>query len=30
MENIDKIYTSLLEPKKIVITMHQKPDPDAM
>jgi len=30
MENIEKIYASLLEPKKIVITMHQKPDPDAM
>lgn len=30
MENIEIIYASLLEPKKIVITMHQKPDPDAM
>ena len=30
MENIDKIYDAILDPKKIVITMHQKPDPDAM
>jgi len=30
MENLDTIFASLLEPKKIVITMHQKPDPDAM
>lgn len=30
MDQIDKIYGQLSEKKKIVITMHQKPDADAM
>jgi phosphoesterase RecJ-like protein len=30
MESIKNIYSQLLQPKKIAITMHQKPDPDAM
>lgn len=30
MDQIDKIYGQLSEKKKIVVTMHQKPDADAM
>jgi phosphoesterase RecJ-like protein len=30
MKPIAEIFPGLREPKKIVITMHQKPDPDAM
>ena len=30
MQSIDNIYNQLTRPKKIVITMHQKPDADAM
>src|SRR5687768_2973029 len=30
MKPIAEIFTQLHEPKRIVITMHQKPDPDAM
>ncbi|HKP32077.1 MAG TPA: DHH family phosphoesterase [Chitinophagaceae bacterium] len=30
MKSIKEIYPSFAAPKKIVITMHQKPDPDAM
>jgi phosphoesterase RecJ-like protein len=30
MIEIDQLYPLLQEPKKIVITTHQKPDPDAM
>jgi bifunctional oligoribonuclease and PAP phosphatase NrnA len=30
MQSIDNIYQQLTSPKKIVITMHQKPDADAM
>jgi phosphoesterase RecJ-like protein len=30
MIEIDQLYPLLREPKKIVITTHQKPDPDAM
>jgi phosphoesterase RecJ-like protein len=30
MQAIQEIYPLLQEPKKVVITMHQKPDPDAM
>lgn len=30
MQSVDTIYSELAVPKKIVITMHQKPDPDAM
>ena len=30
MQAIHEIYPLLQEPKKVVITMHQKPDPDAM
>ena len=30
MQPINKIYSQLTDPKKIVITMHQKPDGDAM
>ncbi len=30
MDSIKNIFSQLLQPKKIVITMHQKPDPDAM
>lgn len=30
MQTIDSIYTELVVPKQVVITMHQKPDPDAM
>jgi bifunctional oligoribonuclease and PAP phosphatase NrnA len=30
MKPIQEIYTQLKEPKKIAITMHQKPDADAM
>ncbi|MEO8768995.1 MAG: DHH family phosphoesterase [Ferruginibacter sp.] len=30
MQSIDNIYTKLTEKRKIVITMHQKPDADAM
>jgi phosphoesterase RecJ-like protein len=30
MNSIDQLYPLLQEPRKIVITTHQKPDPDAM
>lgn len=30
MQEISQIYSSLTEPKNVVITMHQKPDGDAM
>ncbi|RYY28076.1 MAG: DHH family phosphoesterase, partial [Chitinophagaceae bacterium] len=30
MKPIREIYTSLATPRKVVITMHQKPDADAM
>jgi phosphoesterase RecJ-like protein len=30
MKNINLIYPELCDPKKVVITMHQKPDGDAM
>ncbi len=30
MKSIQEIYPLLDQPKKVVITMHQKPDPDAM
>ena len=30
MQAINHIYSDLLQPKKIVVTMHQKPDGDAM
>ena len=30
MQSVDTIYSELTVPKRIVITMHQKPDPDAM
>lgn len=30
MNPIEEIYSDLAVPRKIVITMHQKPDPDAM
>lgn len=30
MKPIQQIYPQLSDPKKVVITMHQKPDPDAM
>lgn len=30
MESISKIFSELSLPKRIAITMHQKPDPDAM
>ena len=30
MQDIKEIYSLFNQPKKIVITMHQKPDPDAM
>jgi phosphoesterase RecJ-like protein len=30
MQSVDTIYSELAVPKRIVITMHQKPDPDAM
>jgi phosphoesterase RecJ-like protein len=30
MKNINLIYPELQTPKKVVITMHQKPDGDAM
>jgi phosphoesterase RecJ-like protein len=30
MQAIHEIYPLLQDPKKVVITMHQKPDPDAM
>lgn len=30
MDSIKNIFSQLLQPRKIVITMHQKPDPDAM
>ncbi|MGV3657626.1 MAG: DHH family phosphoesterase, partial [Chitinophagaceae bacterium] len=30
MQPIQEIYSQLSEPRKIVITMHQKPDADAM
>lgn len=30
MQQIDKIFTLLKEPRKVVITTHQKPDGDAM
>jgi bifunctional oligoribonuclease and PAP phosphatase NrnA len=30
MQSINQIYTLLSQPKKVVITMHQKPDGDAM
>jgi bifunctional oligoribonuclease and PAP phosphatase NrnA len=30
MKPVQQIYPELLNPRKVVITMHQKPDPDAM
>jgi bifunctional oligoribonuclease and PAP phosphatase NrnA len=30
MQPVSELYPQLAEPRKIVITMHQKPDPDAM
>jgi phosphoesterase RecJ-like protein len=30
MKPIKEIFTELKQPRKVVITMHQKPDPDAM
>ena len=30
MDAIAKIYPEIIVPRKVVITMHQKPDPDAM
>src|SRR3978361_2092161 len=30
MKSISEIYPLLSEPRSIAITMHQKPDPDAM
>jgi len=30
MESISQLYPLLNQPKKVVITTHQKPDPDAM